>query len=74
MPAANSSLEAAKPVSDHLREMALQAVRDFPGCFWWWNTEFIPQNEEEVREIVTVLRKAGGRQAWDRAQALVQCL
>lgn len=54
--------------------MARQAVRDFRECFWWWNMDFIPETREDVREIVLNLRKAGGRQAWERAKALNACL
>ena len=54
--------------------MARQAVHDFRECFWWWNTDFIPETREDIREIVLNLRKTGGRPAWDRANALNACL
>jgi hypothetical protein len=62
------------PVSPEVIAMARQAVLDFRECFWWWNMDFIPETREDVREIVLNLRKAGGRSAWNRANALNACL
>ena len=62
------------PVSPEVIAMARQAVHDFRECFWWWNTDFIPETREDIREIVLNLRKTGGRPAWDRANALNACL
>ncbi len=53
--------------------MARRAVRDFHSCFWWWNPEFVPRTEADVREIVLNLRK-GDHKAWQRAQELNSCL
>lgn len=53
--------------------MARRAVRDFHSCFWWWNPEFVPRTEADVREIVLNLRK-GDHKAWKRAQELHACL
>jgi hypothetical protein len=54
-------------------EMARRAVRDFHSCFWWWNPEFVPRTEADVREIVLNLRK-GDHKAWQRAHELNACL
>jgi hypothetical protein len=54
-------------------EMARRAVRDFHSCFWWWNPEFDPRTEADVREIVLNLRKVDHK-AWQRAQELNACL
>jgi len=64
---------ASRPVPPEVVEMALQAVRDFHECFWWWNPEFVPETAEDVREIVRNLRK-GNHLAWRRAQELNACL
>jgi hypothetical protein len=53
--------------------MAVRAVMDFHECFWWWNPDFVPQNRDEVREIVLNLRK-GNHRAWERAKAIQSCL
>jgi len=62
------------PVSPVVQAMAMQAVRDFHECFWWWNENFIPVNRGDVREIITQLRKSGPRKAWECAQRLQKCL
>ncbi|MEX2580729.1 MAG: hypothetical protein WD342_16850 [Verrucomicrobiales bacterium] len=64
---------ASRPVPPEVVEMARQAVRDFHECFWWWNSDFIPETTGDVREIVQNLRK-GGHRAWQRAQELNACL
>jgi hypothetical protein len=61
------------PASPKAVEMARLAVRDFHECFWWWNSAFVPQTVDEVREVVLNLRK-GGHRAWRRAQELNACL
>ena len=53
--------------------MARRAVKEFHGCFWWWNPEFVPRTQADVREIVLNLRK-GDHKAWQRAQELQACL
>jgi hypothetical protein len=68
-----SPANASQPVSAEVVEMALQAVRDFHECFWWWNPNFTPRSVEDVREVVLNLRK-GGHRAWQRAQELNSCL
>lgn len=60
-------------ISPEVVEMARRAVRDFHSCFWWWNPEFVPRTEADVREIVLNLRK-GDHKAWQRAQELNSCL
>lgn len=62
------------PVSPEVIALARQAVRDFRECFWWWNTEFMPETREDIREIILNLRKAGDRRAWERAKELNACL
>ena len=64
---------ATTPVPAHVAEMAMQAVRDFHECFWWWNKDFVPVTVEAVRDVVLNLRK-GGHRAWARAQNLNSCL
>jgi hypothetical protein len=61
------------PLSPQLVEMAQRAVKDFHECFWWWNTQFVPETKEDIREIILNLRK-GGHLAWKRAQELNACL
>ena len=53
---------------------AMEAVRDFPDCFWWWNQEFKPSTRQDIEEIIRSLRTNGGHRAWERAQKLQQCL
>jgi hypothetical protein len=60
-------------LSPEVVEKAIQAVKDFHSCFWWWNRDFVPRNPEDVREIVFHLRR-GDHQAWRRAQELQTCL
>jgi hypothetical protein len=62
-----------QPLSPQLVEMALIAVKDFHECFWWWNPAFVPETQEDLREIILTLRK-GGHAAWKRAQELNACL
>jgi hypothetical protein len=64
---------ADRTVSPGVVKLATDAVREFHGCFWWWNPEFIPKTEEDVREIVRHLRR-GDHKAWKRAQELNACL
>ena len=71
MPA--ESPKTASPVPPEVVEMALQAVKDFHECFWWWNPDFVPRTVEDDHEIVQNLRK-GGHRAWQRAQELNACL
>jgi hypothetical protein len=63
----------SRTVSPDVVEQARRAVKDFHACFWWWNPEFVPRTEEDVREIVLHLRK-GDHKAWQRAQELNACL
>ena len=60
-------------ISPEVVERARRAVREFHSCFWWWNPEFVPRTEADVREIVLNLRK-GDHKAWQRAQELKACL
>jgi hypothetical protein len=62
-----------RTITPEVAEKARRAVRDFHSCFWWWNPEFIPKTEEDVREIVRHLRR-GDHKAWKRAQELNACL
>ncbi len=56
-------------ISPEVVEMARRAVKEFHSCFWWWNPEFVPRTQADVREIVLNLRK-GDHEAWQRAQKL----
>lgn len=73
------SAEFTATVTDHptispeVVERARRAVKEFHGCFWWWNPEFVPRTQADVREIVLNLRK-GDHKAWQRAQELQACL
>ncbi len=60
-------------ISPEVVERARRAVKEFHSCFWWWNPEFVPRTEADVREIVLNLRK-GDHKAWQRAQELQACL
>jgi hypothetical protein len=62
-----------RTITPEVAEKAQRAVRDFRSCFWWWNPEFVPRTEADVREIVLNLRK-GDHKAWQRAQELNACL
>lgn len=60
-------------ISPEVVERARRAVKEFHSCFWWWNPEFVPRTQADVREIVLNLRK-GDHKAWQRAQELQACL
>ena len=62
------------PASPEVLAMARQAVRDFPGCFWWWDEKAELQSREEVRQVIENLRMSGGHAAWWRAQRIFKCL
>jgi len=54
--------------------LALESVRDFPWCFWFRHHEAKISTVGDVQLVIRRLRQHGGRDAWQAAYKIEQCL
>src|ERR1700720_946989 len=66
--------EFSRPAPAELVAWAVELVRTYPECFWFWNPAAQVRHLEAVRLVVDHLRKYGDRRAWSDAQELYRCL
>jgi hypothetical protein len=64
---------ASMPVSEEALRLAREAVRKFPGCFWFWKDDPAIRTAQDVAEVKRNLRLNGGRDAWDMASRIAKC-
>jgi hypothetical protein len=62
-----------KPVSPDAIRLANEAVRAFPGCFWFWRDDVAIETAADVAEVKRNLRLNGGRDAWEMAARIARC-
>ena len=62
------------PVAPEVARRAMDFVRQFPGCFWFWNEEPSLCFRDDVEAVIRNLRNYGDKSAWDAAKELRRCL
>jgi hypothetical protein len=62
------------PVTPEVARRAMDLVRQFPGCFWFWKEEPSISFRDDVESVIRNLRQYGDKSAWSAAQELRQCL
>ena len=62
------------PVAPEVARQAMDLVRQFPGCFWFWKEEPSISFRDDVESVIRNLRQYGDKSAWSAAQELRQCL
>ena len=62
------------PVAPEVARRAMDLVRQFPGCFWFWKEEPSISFRDDVESVIRNLRQYGDKSAWSAAQELRQCL
>lgn len=66
--------EDSRPAPATLIAKAEQAIRDYPGCFWFRHPDAKVTTLDDVRIAVLHLREYGGWKEWGIAQELQKCL
>ena len=62
------------PVSPEVAERAMDIVRRFSECFWFWNPDARVRFTGDVRLVIEHLREYGDKRAWDAAAELQRSL
>jgi len=62
------------PVAPEVAQRAVDAVRRFSECFWFWKEEPSIAYRDDVEAVIRNLRIHGDKKAWDAAKQLRQCL
>lgn len=62
------------PVAPEVARRALDFVRRFPGCFWFWKEEPPMTYKDDVEAVIRNLRDYGDKAAWEAAKELRRCL
>ena len=62
------------PVAPEVARRAMDFVRQFPGCFWFWKEEPSLCFRDDVEAVIRNLRNYGDKSAWDAATELRRCL
>jgi hypothetical protein len=62
------------PAPPEIAGRAMELVRKYPECFWFWHPDAGVRHLEEARLVVKNLREYGGWNAWRDAQELHKCL
>jgi hypothetical protein len=55
-------------------QRALDFVRRFPGCFWFWKEDPPMAHKDDVEAVIRNLREYGDKAAWEAAKDLRRCL
>ena len=62
------------PVAPEVARRAMDFVRQFPGCFWFWKEEPSLCFRDDVEAVIRNLRNYGDKSAWAAAKELRRCL
>lgn len=62
------------PAAPEVAQRALDFVRKFPGCFWFWKENPPISYRDDVEEVIRNLRNYGDKSAWEAAKELRKCL
>ena len=62
------------PVAPEVARRALDFVRQFSECFWFWKEDPPIAYRDDVEAVIRHLRIHGDKKAWDAARELRQCL
>jgi hypothetical protein len=62
------------PVAPEVARRAMDFVRQFPGCFWFWKEEPSLRFRDDVEAVIRNLRNYGDKSAWAAAKELRRCL
>lgn len=64
-----------QPVPQAALDLARAAVREyFTSCFWFWNPNAAITSDDDVRQVIELLRGYGDKRAWRAAQDIQRCL
>jgi hypothetical protein len=61
-------------VAPEVAQRALDFVRRFPGCFWFWKEDPPMAHKDDVEAVIRNLREYGDKAAWEAAKELRRCL
>ena len=62
------------PVAPEVARRAMDFVRQFSECFWFWKEDPSIRFRDDVEAVISNLRNYGDKKAWKAAQELRQCL
>ena len=62
------------PASPEVAARALELVRTFSECFWFWHPEATVRFTDDVRLVIEHLREYGDKKAWAAAADLQRSL
>ena len=62
------------PVAPEVARRALDFVRQFSECFWFWKEDPPIAYRDDVEAVIRHLRIHGDKKAWDAARELRRCL
>ena len=62
------------PVAPEVAQRALDFVRQFSECFWFWKEHPPIAYRDDVEAVIRNLRIHGDKRAWEAARELRQCL
>ena len=62
------------PVAPEVAQRAMELVRQFPGCFWFWKEDPPMAYRDDVEAVIRNLRDYGDKTAWEAAKELRKCL
>jgi len=65
---------ARVPASPEVVALAMELVRKFSECFWFWHPEARVRYEDDARLVIEHLREYGDKRAWAAAKELKKCL
>lgn len=63
-----------RPAPTEAIEMAREALRKYPFCFWFQSSDTPLHTIGQVEMVVRRLRQHGNRAAWNAAYQIEQCL
>jgi hypothetical protein len=62
------------PVAPEVARRAMDFVRQFSECFWFWKENPSIAYRDDVEAVIRELRNHGDKRAWDAAKELRRCL
>ena len=70
----NDSFPERIPVSPELAARAMEVVRQFSQCFWFWHPKATVRFTDDLELVIEHLREYGDKRTWEVAKELRRCL
>lgn len=62
------------PAPPELVVRAMELVREFAECFWFWHPDARVRYMDDIELVIEHLREYGDKRAWEAAKELRRCL